>query len=534
MANPLKRLAGETVIYGMSTILARMINFFFVPIYTRILSQEGYGAYSEIMSYIAVLQVALTLGLETGCFRFANKQIEDFAAKRGNSEGGCGGAGGDAGAGSGAGAAGGAELHREEEKPFSNALVTVLGVSLVAFLAIALFNGKIASLMGYEGYGVMILYVGGIMLLDAVTAILFARLRYYRKAFKFALFKSIKIVSELGFNLLLFFGAPAYLASHPDSLLLNFIPAQADFSYIIFAVLLSCILCALLFLPDLLRMHITFSPKLWRNMMLYSLPIMIAGLPGIVNESLDRILFRFYAPDSLSWRAELGVYQAAVKLAVIMNLFIQMFRYAAEPFFFARNRERGSGELYAKVMEYFVAFCMLIFLGVTLYIDLIGLILGKDFRGAMATVPFMLISYMLLGVLFNVSMWYKLSGQTKYAINITLSGLAVTAVVNILLMPLFSYWASVAAHLLSVLAMLIYSTYLGNKYYPIPYRWRRIGTNIAAGVAIMLLGMGADALMEILAGRKILALELGVNTLFIAAYMLFCYLYNFKKNKAYN
>ena len=497
MANPLKRLAGETVIYGMSTILARMINFFFVPIYTRILSQDGYGAYSEIMSYIAVLQVALVLGLETGCFRFANKV-------------------------------------KEVERPFSNAFVTVFGLSLALFLAVLLFNGEIASLMGYQGYGTMIIYVGGIMLLDASTAILFARLRYYRKAFKFALLKSIKILSELGFNLLLFFGAPAYFAAHPDSLLLNFIPAQADFSYIIFAVLLSCILCTLLFIPDLLRMRFAIDPKLWRSMMLYSLPIMIAGLPGIVNESLDRILFRFYAPDALSWRAELGIYQAAVKLAVIMNLFIQMFRYAAEPFFFARNREKGSGELYAKVMEYFVAFCMLIFLGVTLYIDLIGLILGKDFRGAMGTVPFMLISYMLLGMLFNVSMWYKLSGQTKYAINITLAGLAVTAAVNILFMPLFSYWASVAAHLLSVMVMLLYSLRLGNKYYPIPYRWHRIMANIALGVLLMLLAQGADYCLERLAGELPMALKLALNTLFIAAYMLFCYLYNFKRNKAYS
>ena len=462
MANPLKRLAGETVIYGMSTILARMINFFFVPIYTRILSQDGYGAYSEIMSYIAVLQVALVLGLETGCFRFANKV-------------------------------------KEVERPFSNAFVTVFGLSLALFLAVLLFNGEIASLMGYEGYGTMIIYVGGIMLLDASTAILFARLRYYRKAFKFALLKSIKILSELGFNLLLFFGAPAYFAAHPDSLLLNFIPAQADFSYIIFAVLLSCILCTLLFIPDLLRMRIAIDPKLWRSMMLYSLPIMIAGLPGIVNESLDRILFRFYAPDALSWRAELGIYQAAVKLAVIMNLF-----------------------------------CMLIFLGVTLYIDLIGLILGKDFRGAMGTVPFMLISYMLLGMLFNVSMWYKLSGQTKYAINITIAGLAVTAAVNILFMPLFSYWASVAAHLLSVMVMLLYSLKLGNKYYPIPYRWRRIMANIALGVLLMLLAQGADYCLERLAGEVPMALKLALNTLFIAAYMLFCYLYNFKRNKAYS
>ena len=203
-----------------------------------------------------------------------------------------------------------------------------------------------------------------------------------------------------------------------------------------------------------------------------------------------RILFRFFSPDGSDWRATLGVYQAAVKLAVIMNLFIQMFRYAAEPFFFARERDKGSKELYARVMEYFVAFCMLIFLGVLLYMDLLGLILGRDFRGALGTVPFMLFSYMLLGILFNVSMWYKLSGQTKYAVNITLSGLAVTALLNIVLMPLISYWASVAAHLASALVMLLYSLHLGNRYYPIPYRWKKISGYIMTAVAILLIVKG--------------------------------------------
>jgi len=254
---------------------------------------------------------------------------------------------------------------------------------------------------------------------------------------------------------------------------------------------------------------------------------MIAGLPGTINESLDRILFRFFAPEHLSWRAELGIYQAAVKLAVIMNLFIQMFRYAAEPFFFARQKEKDSSILYAKVMEYFIAFCMLIFLGVTLYIDVIGLILGKDFRGAMGTVPFMLLSYMILGAIFNVSMWYKLSGKTKYAIYITLSGLAVTAVTNIILMPIFSYWGSVAGHLLSCITMLVYSVWLGNKYYPIPYKWKRICTYVGAGILIYLISLLMEyicniSLRGIMGHNMVIALKLLINTLLIFIYIAFC------------
>ena len=472
----LKKLAGETAIYGLSTILARMINFFFVPIYTRILTTGEYGSYSEMMSYIAVLQVVLVLGLETGCFRFANK-VED------------------------------------PEKPFGTAFTTVLGLGLAFFAAVLAFSDGIASAMGYPGYGAMIGYTGAILLMDSVTAILFARLRFLRKALKFAVFKTIKILSELGFNLLLFFVVPGYLAANPNSVLLNFIPATADFSYIIFAVFLSCVVCTLLFVPDLLKMKIRFSSSLWKQMMVYSIPLMVAGLPGIVNESFDRILFRFFAPEGAVWRADLGEYQAAVKLAVIMNLFIQMFRYAAEPFFFARGKDKN---LLAQVMEYFTAFCVLIFLGVTLYMDIIGLILGADFRGALGTVPFMLFSYMLLGMLFNVSMWYKLNGETKYAINITLAGLAVTVAVNVLFMPLFSYWASVAAHVLSCLVMLLYSVWLGNRRNYIPYRWNRICRYMLYGGVLF----GVSVLLQkVLDLDSAIVPKLGVNTLLLLVYV---------------
>src|SRR5574344_426102 len=487
MGSPIKKLAGETAIYGLSTILARIINFFFVPIYTRILTTDGYGAYSEIMSYIAVLQVVLVLGLETGCFKFAS--------------------------------------HAEHpEKPFSTALITVTTVVTFFFICMLLFASPIAGAMGYPGYGKMIIYIGGILAFDSVTAIFFARLRYLQKAFKFAIYKTIKILTELGANLMLFFWVPAYFAKHPQSLLGQLIPTTVDFSYIIFAVFVSCVVCFILFIPDMIKMRLKFNWDLWKKMMIYSLPLMVAGLPGIINESLDRILFRFFVGPQ--WRADLGVYQAAVKLAVIMNLFIQMFRYAAEPFFFAKVKEKGSNELYAKIMEYFIAFCMLIFLGVTLYIDIIGLILGKDFRGAMNTVPFMLFAYMTLGAIFNVSMWYKLSGQTRFAINITVVGLLVTAVVNIIFMPLFSYWASVAAHVLSCLAMLIYSIYLGNKYYPIPYNWKKITSYVGVAVGIYIVSLGLRYIIELTIGEKAktarMAMTLAINTVLNLSYIWYC------------
>ena len=451
MANPLKQLAGQTVIYGLSTILARIINFLFVPIYTRLLTPESYGVVTEFMAYIAVLQVVLVLGLETGCFRFANKE--------------------------------GVESH----KVYSNAFVTVFCISATFLALMIAFSGPIASALGYAGYESCIMYMGGILALDSVTAILFAKLRQESKALKFAIFKTIKIVTETAANLILFLWFPKHCT---DAWMLNFIPAVPDFSYVIFAIFISCIVCGLLFIPEYLKLSFRLDPKLLRQMLAYSLPLMVAALPGVVNDFLDRILFRYFDTNADAWRNSLGLYQAAVKLAVIMNLFIQMFRYAAEPFFFRRAREKDSRQLYASVQEYFTAFCGLVFLGVILYIDVIALILGPQFRSAVGVVPVMLLSYMILGMLFNVSMWYKLSGKTNMAIWITLSGLAVTAAVIILFMPKYSYWAAAYGHLASYVVMFAISSILGAKYYPIPYRWGRL-----AGIVLLMGGIYAGSLM---------------------------------------
>ena len=209
-----------------------------------------------------------------------------------------------------------------------------------------------------------------------------------------------------------------------------------------------------------------------------------------------------------------------MKLAVIMNLFIQMFRYAAEPFFFQRAKDKGSKELYAVVMDYFTAFCGLVFLAVVGYIDIISLFLGKDFRVGIGVVPIMLLSYMLLGMLFNVSMWYKLSGKTNIAIWITLAGLLVTTVVNVVFMPRFSYWASAFGHLASYLTMFIISAILGAKYYPIPYNWKRIGA------IFLLLGGGYFLIWwmsGLFNGEGVRWAYMALNTGVIAAYAALCW-----------
>jgi O-antigen/teichoic acid export membrane protein len=240
-------------------------------------------------------------------------------------------------------------------------------------------------------------------------------------------------------------------------------------------------------LPDLMHLRLRIDRKLWKPLLAYSLPLMIAGLPGVMNDFLDRILMRFLNADPIAWRADLGVYQAGVKIAVIMSLFIQMFRYAAEPFFFQRQRESDSKSVYADVMQWFVAFCMFGFLAIMLFMDEIGLILGKDFRVGLSIAPVMLMAYVVLGMLFNVDMWYKLVGKTKYAIYVALAGLAVTIVVNVIFMPIYSYHAAAWGHLASYSVMLLISTLLGRKHYYIPYKWWRIFLLIA--IALVIFGL---------------------------------------------
>lgn len=487
MGNPLKQLAGETAIYGLSTILARIINFLFVPFYTRLLTTSSYGVVTEFMAYIAVLQVVLVLGLETGCFRFASKEGVNPRAV------------------------------------YSNALGVVTGVSFSFLALMIVFSGQISSALGYAGFENCIIYVGGILALDCITAILFAKLRQEHKAFKFAIFKTVKILTETVANMVLFFWYPAHISSFMG----HFVSPTPDFTYVIFAILISSMVCGILFIPDLLRFSFEFDRKLLRQMLTYSIPLMVAALPGIINDFLDRILFRYLDTNAEAWRSSLGIFQAAVKLSVIMNLFIQMFRFAAEPFFFQRAQNKGSRQLYAIVMEYFTAFCGLILLGVFLYLDIFALIIGKDFRSGMGVVPIMLLSYMLLGMLFNVSMWYKLSGKTGMAIWITLAGLVVTIIVNVLFMPRFSFWAAAFGHLASYLVMFIISAVLGARHYPIPYSWKRICAIFAVIAVICVASMLLDDFVfpgvnigTASAGKVIL--KLAMHTVLLGVYGLGC------------
>lgn len=473
--NPLKQLAGQTAIYGLSSIVARIINFFFVPLYTRMLTTGNYGLASELLAYIALLQVVLTFGMETGFFRFASKDKDRAGII------------------------------------FSTAVIS-LGTTSLSFLAIVLLFSDQFSL--FAGHPVAyIIYTALILVIDCFTAILFAELRFQNKAWKFAMFRSIKILSEVGFNLILFFALPAYFITHPGSWLLSFIPATPDYGYILLAILLSCIVSLVLFIPRLLNLHLVFSRKQFQELLIYSLPLMIAGLPGVANDFISRIFFRFFAPDTIPWQDQLGIFNANVKLAVFMVLFVQMFRYAAEPFFFSSAQRDDMKKVYADVMKYFVAFCVLIFLGIAMYPEMFALFLGKEFRSGIEVLPIMLIANILLGIVFNLSMWYKLSGKTRFALTITLLGLGINLAINVIFMPVYGYMAAAWGYLFSYLAMVVFSYYLSRKYYPIPYEWKTIVLYFGTGIAIYL--------FSVVTAPSSLVAKMALNTLYIIAFVIF-------------
>ena len=439
------------------------------------LTTGNYGLASELLAYIALLQVVLTFGMETGFFRFASKDKS------------------------------------RAEVIFSTALISLGSTSLSFLLLITLFAGPISLFAEHPAN--YIIYSALILAIDCFTAILFAELRFKNKAFKFALFRTIKILSEVSFNLMLFLYLPKYFITHPDSVLLNFIPATPDYGYILMAILLSCIVSLVLFVPRLLNLHFVFSKQQFHELIIYSLPLMIAGLPGVANDFISRIFFRFFAPTTSPWQDQLGIFNANVKLAVFMVLFVQMFRYAAEPFFFSSSARDDMKKIYADVMKYFVAFCVLIFLCIAMYPELFALLLGKEFRIGIGVLPIMLIANILLGIVFNLSMWYKLSGKTRYALTITMLGLGINLLINIVFMPVYGYLAAAWGYLFSYLAMVIFSYYLSRKYYPIPYEWKTILLYLLTGVAIYLI--------SVFMAPSSLGIRILLNTLYIIIFVGF-------------
>lgn len=438
----IKKLVGQTAVYGLSTILGRFLNFLLVPLYTRFFTQSDYGIVTELYSYTVFLMIFLTYGMETGFFRFSQEQ-------------------------------------KDAPKVYTTTLSSLFSSSLIFIALIVIFLQPITSFLGYHGKENFILWMGLIIAIDAFLTIPFAKLRHQNKATKFAVIKLINIGINIGLNVLFIIVFPR-MAQTSDVAWLTTYFSEPHIASIFISNLIASIVTLLLLLPEIFRSHNAFDVTLLQRMLAYSWPLLIAGLAGSVNEVFDRISLRYFLviPEGTDAQnyilSQLGVYGANYKLAMIITLFNQAFRFAAEPFFFSRMNKDDARELYAQVMKYFIAFSLVVFITIMLYIDVFKYFIGKDFHDGLGIVPILLLANIFLGIVFNLSIWYKITNQTKFGIYIIGVGSVITILLNILLIPHFGYIACAWATLICYVVMAVLSYMLCQKYYGIPYELRRI------------------------------------------------------------
>ncbi len=419
--NPLKKLLSQTAIYGLSSVIGRLLNYLLVPLYTRYFLPAEYGVVTELYAYVAFLVIVLTYGLETAFFRFSKKE-------------------------------------NDVKVVYSTALISLLVSSLIFVVLMFAGSTSIASWMGYAGHTEYIEWFAIIIALDAVSSISFARLREQNKAVRFALIRLINIFVNIGLNL--------YFIVHKEF----------GIEYIFISNLIASIITIILLFPEMLASVWRFDKVLWKKMMIYALPLLIAGLAGMTNETIDRILLKHLLPNTDIAASELGLYGAFYKLSIIMTLFIQTFRFAAEPFFFAQEKEGGSRKIYADVMKYFTIVMAIIFLGVTIFYDIIKGFLGSEYhdeRGFLV-VSILLLANLFLGIYYNLSIWYKLTEKTKYGAYLSIFGAVITLVLNFILIPIIGFVGSAWATLVCYFSMTVASYFLGKKHFPIPYQVGRI------------------------------------------------------------
>lgn len=447
----MKNLAKQTAIYGISSILGKFLNWCLVPLYTYVLRDSAeYGIVTNIYAWTALLLVILTYGMETGFFRFANKEGADSMRVYGTS-------------------------------------LICLGITSSLFaLCGVVFSPQISSLLGYGSHPEFVAMMCIIVSLDAFGAIPFAYIRYTNKSVRFAMLKLIMILANIFFNIFFLVICPKLQASAPG-LIDWFYDADYGVGYVFVSNLFSTLLVTLLLIPDMLKAKFILDRPLLRKILSYSLPLLVLGVAGIMNQTLDKILFPYLVEDWAEGQKQLGIYGACFKVAMVMMVFTQAFRYAYEPFVFAQNKGGDKRGEYADAMKFFIIFSLLIFLGMMYYLDILKHIIHSRYWEGLRVVPIILMSYLFQGIFFNLSLWYKLVDKTQYGAYFSLLGLAITLAINILFVPEYGYYASAVASLCCYFVMMIVSYIYGQKYYPISYDLKSIFLYFA--VALVLFGV---------------------------------------------
>lgn len=431
-----KKLVSDTAVYGLGTMVPRFLNYLLVPLYTiYVFTQAQYGQVTLLYSYVAILLVILTFGMETAFFRYAN-------------------------------------LSKSPKKVFNTATSSILIVSVIFLLLVFYFVDEIAVLIQYPHNKEYVRVVALIIAIDALTAIPFAYLRYKNKALKFSVIRIISVAITISLNLIFLVVIPNYFGD--DYVNLPVYRSASLVGFVFIANLVGSCSTLVMLATEFVSFSFKIDSSLFKKMLQYGMPMLVISLMFMITEVADKILLKYMLPSDVDADAQLGIYAACYKLAIIMMLFVQMFRYAAEPFFFAEAKKKDAKETYSKVMSLFVGFTWSIFLMVTLYIDVFKYFIGEAFWPGLQIVPIVLSAKLFLGVFYNLSVWYKLTNKTLYGAVVATVGGLLTTLLNVLLIPKYGYVGSAWANFVSYLVIMLVSYFWGKKHYKISYNLRII------------------------------------------------------------
>lgn len=473
----LQSLFKDTVIYGMSSIVGRFLNYLLVPLYSYAMTAQSgnYGIVTNIYAWTALILTFLTFGFETTFFRFANKSNADVS------------------------------------KVFSMSMQVVGTLSLLFLCAVFCNISAIANALDYTGHPEFITMMAVVVAIDAMQAILFGLIRYKKQAWKFAGLKLLFIVTSIALNLVAFLLMPWLYDKNPDFIGQFYDPDNQ--AYYIFLINLVCTLFITIFLlPELKLFRFTRDTKLFKDMFAYSWPLLLLGLAGILNLHADKIIYTQLVPG-MQGKVELSIYGAVVKVAAIMAMLIQAFRFAYEPFVFGSSSDKNSKALYAKAMKYFIIVAILAFLTVMFYIDIIRYLIAPDYWEGIKVIPIVMIAEIFMGIYFNLSFWYKLNDETYWGAIFSSIGCAILFAVNIIFVPKYGYMACAWASFAGYFAAMLLSYIIGQKRNPINYDIK----SIAGYVAVAIILYAIYALLPI--GNSLA--RIGCNTLLLAVYVIY-------------
>ena len=467
----------------MSSIVGRFLNYLLVPLYTHYMPTESgdYGISTNVYAYTALILVLLTFGMETTLFRFANDRAETVHSSQ-------------------------FTVHSWPDTVFSTGFALIGSLTAVFLFFLFGFITPIANYLGYAEHHNYLLMMGVVVAMDALQALPFSYLRFQKRPIRFASLKLLFIFFNIALNVIYF------VALHKISV------------FYVFVINLACTsLISLLFIPEMFKIQWHFDGKLLKKMLSYSWPILILGVAGILNQVADKIMFPLVYPDKADANVQLGIYGGCVKIAMIMAMITQAFRYAYEPIVFAKAKDKDSTEYYAVAMKYFLIFTLLAFLCVMGYIDVLQLILGKGYREGMAVVPIVMVAEIMMGVYFNLSFWYKLIDKTIYGAWFSLAGCAVLFLVNYLFIPQYSYMACAWGGVAGYGTAMVLSYIVGQMKNPIPYPMKSI-------MVYVLMTAAFYAVMHFTSDWHI-ALRLILNTLLIILFLAHVYWHEIRKGR---